>query len=763
MSRRRADAAEFQTRVGDIVRRIMAHTWSPRVRQRIGWVLAMMFSTSLGSVLNAQTTFEVVHTFDQGTDGRRPEAPLIQAADGSFYGTTAFGGVYGNGSIYRIAPDGTEAVLHSFKVDVDGSAPSALIESTDGLLYGTAVQPLTGLYGVIFRLAADGTFTIGHRFACGADGATPSGALLQADDGTFYGTTIGRFDDQCGARSTVFRMTADGTVTTIHVFSGTDGTEPNAPLIQAHDGNLYGTARSGGPFGGGTVFRVTTDGTLSVLHGFHYPDDQEGQTPQAGLVENADGMFYGTTASGGQCTLCGTVFRLSPGGAFQVLYAFEPDSDTGRWPVASLVADAAGNLYGTTALTRGAVFQITPDGDVTVLHAFTGGWDGRGPTAALVLAADGAFYGTASVGGPSSTGTVFQLTADGTFDVVYTFPGSLEGASPSVLIQGADGGFYGITSQGGTFNVGAVFQLTPDGSLTVLHTFTGGADGAHPTAFLQADDGMFYGITGAGGPAGVGTLFQIAADGQFMVLHAFTGDPSVPVGAPRGLLQAVDGNIYGVVTHDGAGDRGAVFRVTRDGTYTVLYSFTGGADGRQPITLLQATDGNFYGTTYYGGIYGAGSVFRLTPDGELTTLYDDFPHRVSLARSSILQATDGNLYFVKDDNVVRLRLDGEVTVVHTFMPLEGSQLVGVVQAVDGNLYGTTRSNGPPPARGTVFRMTLDGDVTVLHGFSYEEGWEPLEAPIQASDGTLYGTTAFGGGTGKQGVVYRLGAPTRRAR
>jgi uncharacterized repeat protein (TIGR03803 family) len=173
-----------------------------------------------------------------------------------------------------------------------------------------------------------------------------------------------------------------------------------------------------------------------------------------------DGAFYGTTWQGGRCLFCGTIFRVGADGPFQVVYAFEDGSNTGTAPFTPLVQARDGNLYGTTWLRSGAVFQLAPDGTLTVLHAFSGDWDGRSPQAALVQATDGALYGTAARDGPSSTGTVFRVTAAGDFEVLYAFPGAEEGTTPSMLLQAADGTVYGLATQGGAFNRGTLFQLT---------------------------------------------------------------------------------------------------------------------------------------------------------------------------------------------------------------------------------------------------------------------------------------------------------------
>jgi uncharacterized repeat protein (TIGR03803 family) len=359
--------------------------------------------------------------------------------------------------------------------------------------------------------AAQASFEVLHTFN-DDDGAIPSGALIQAMDGTFYGTTS---DAGAFGLGTVFAMLQDGTFTVIHDFTGdADGAISLAPLIQATDGNLYGTTSEGGLFGLGTVFRMTPDGALTTLHAFAGgPDD--GAAPVAALIQATDGNFYGTT-SGGGAPGAGTIFAMMPGGAVTILYMFSGGPD-----------------------------------------------DGADPRAALLQAADGTFYGTTRSGGVADLGTVFQITAESTVNVVRAFAG-YEGANPgAALIQAADGSLYGTTENGGDFNGGTVFQITPDGTCTVVHAFSG-ADGQNPVApLIQTTDGTFYGTTSSGDPLA---------------------------------------------------NRGSVFRLAPDGTFTLLYAFNGGGDGASPsAALLQATDQSYYGTTQYGGSGDMqGTVFRLT-------------------------------------------------------------------------------------------------------------------------------------------------------
>jgi uncharacterized repeat protein (TIGR03803 family) len=354
-------------------------------------------------------------------------------------------------------------------------------------------------------------------------------------------------------------------LTTLHSFTGDDGAYPHAGLIADPAGNLYGTTWGGGASGQGTVFQLDPSGNLNVLYSFAGGD---GSRPGAGLIADAAGNLYGTTINGGAQD-AGTVFQLTPSGTLNVLYSFTGGSD-GALPFAGLIADAAGNLYGTTigGDGPGTAFQLTPSGDLNVLYSFTGG---DSPWAGLIADAAGNLYGTTE--GGDGPGTVFQLTPTGTLNVLYRFTGR-DGAVPhGRLIFDAAGNLYGTTHNGGTSGYGTVFQLTPSGALNVLHSFTGGSDGAYPEA---------------------------------------------------GLLADMAGNLYGTTYGGGAGGQGTVFQLTPSGTLNVLHSFTGGSDGGRPVAdLIADAAGNLYGTTSYGGATascpgGCGTVFELTAPASLT-------------------------------------------------------------------------------------------------------------------------------------------------
>jgi len=253
------------------------------------------------------------------------------------------------------------------------------------------------------------------------------------------------------------------------------GDEPVAGLIQARDGNLYGTTPYGGVGGYGTVFQITTNGVFTTLYSF--TGGADGGDPLAGLLQAADGSLYDTTEDGG-AHYDGTVFRITTNGVLTTLYSFTGEAD-GYDPVAGLIQAADGNLYGTTPYGgvnyEGTVFQITTNGVLTTLYAFAGEGDGEEPVGSLIQAADGNLYGTTEFGGADGDGTVFQITTNGVLTTLYSFTGGLDGEDPMAgLVQAPDGVLYGTTPYGGANYDGTVFKITTNGVLTTLYSFAGG-------------------------------------------------------------------------------------------------------------------------------------------------------------------------------------------------------------------------------------------------------------------------------------------------
>jgi uncharacterized repeat protein (TIGR03803 family) len=359
----------------------------------------------------------------------------------------------------------------------------------------------------------------------GTDGSDPRG-LVQATNGYLYGTTV---TGGANGYGTVFKVTPSGTLTTLYSFcpqSGcVDGEEPEAGLVQATNGDLYGTTEDGGASGGGTVFKITPSGTLTTLYSFcSLPECADGGLPVAGLVQATNGDLYGTTTGGG-ANHSGTIFNVTPSGTLATLYSFCSQSGCvdGLQPEAGLVQATNGDLYGTTPWGGvggyGTVFKITPSGTLTTTYSFcsqSGCTDGEFPYAGLVQATNGYLYGTAQNGGTYHLGTIFKITPSGTMTALYSFcsqSGCADGEEPDFgLVQATNGDFYGITTGGGANANGTVFKITPSGTVTTVYTFcsqSGCTDGANPYAGLvQATNGYLYGTTSQGGAHNNGTVFS---------------------------------------------------------------------------------------------------------------------------------------------------------------------------------------------------------------------------------------------------------------
>jgi uncharacterized repeat protein (TIGR03803 family) len=359
---------------------------------------------------------------------------------------------------------------------------------------------------------------------------------------------------------------------------------------------------------------------------------------------------------------------------------------------------------------------------LTAVYSFDG-TNGRSPLA-LVQSSDGNFYGTAHLGGigyvgqeESGNGTVFRLAGNGTFTTTVWL-GGVNGSAPANLIMGVDGHFYGTTFNG-TNGWGSLFQLNSDGSMANpnLGPFDGSTHGSLPVGLVQDRDGVVYGVTENSWP-GQGTLFKIDTNGVFTTLTQFYSTNGVYPGA---LLRGKDGSLYGVTMLGGASNLGAVFKATSAGDLFNVFSFD--TNNPSPSWLIQCTDGDLYGTTadyYYSGT-GYGTVFRMTTNGSLVWSF-------------------------------------------AFNGTNGSKPVWLMQATDGNLYGTTQKGGngytgvPNSGNGTIFKMTPGGSLTTLAALDGANGANPFML-IQATDGDFYGTAEKGGTNhiayGGDGTIFRL--------
>lgn len=391
----------------------------------------MVSAWTVSEPLALAQTLEILHTFE-GSDGAFPEAGLILARDGNFYGTAGGGGpLYdgfsgGYGTLFKITPQGTLTTLVSFDQS-NGARPVApLLQAIDGNFYGTTVSggDLSGNngmgYGTVFKMASDGTLTTLVQFES-SNGEAPFTGLAQGNDGNFYGTTYDG-EDYLTCRGNVFQMMPDGTINTLVCFSFnayTNGFHPNGTLVQRSDGNFFGTTEGGGagPRGSmyGTVFKISPTGELTTLVSF---DGNNGSSPEGvALRQMSDGTFYGTTSGlGGTGLRYGSVFKMTSDGTLTTLAAFNGTNGTQPWGAPLVGPD--GNFYGTThsggEWGYGTIYQMTPDGRLTTLVSFNQ-TNGAYPEAQLIQGNDDNLYGTTTLGGDlslnsgSGAGSVFRI------------------------------------------------------------------------------------------------------------------------------------------------------------------------------------------------------------------------------------------------------------------------------------------------------------------------------------------------------------------
>ena len=860
-----------------------------------GAVLALIPVTVPGVALDS------LYSFAGANYGSVPFAGLVQTKDGNLYGTAMQGGVNQDGTVFRVTTNGVISLVHSFNYNTDGALPYAMLTlGSNGSLYGANYFGGSLGYGTVFRMTTNGVTTVLAGVNYTTSGGYPVGGLVQGRDGNYYGPTL---EGGLSGYGTLFRVTSANAFSTLRSFNGENGSYSSSKLTQGVDGNFYGTAENGGTNGNwGTVYRATPSGAISLLASFNY---MNGGIPAAGLVQDADGTFYGTTYYGGT-NGAGTVFQMTADGTLTSLYSFSGEAD-GANPFGGLLLGSDGNLYGTTesggTYSSGTLFRITPGGPLVTI-AYFDGYQGATPECTLAQGADGDLYGTTASGGQADEGTIFRISIKaplqitrqpqtqlaylgdsvsfsvatfGSLPVSYQWRkngrtvsdgGSLSGsnartlvvtnvaitdaANYSVVVSNASGAVTSVSAAlqiivsppfiitepddatvlagaAATFSVEAVgdeplrYQWQMDGTnlidggaivgsttstLTInsasasnagtysvivsndldydlsdravlsvvpvtqpgsffysLRSFnsTSSSSGLNPYAgLIQARDGFLYGTALNGGNADYGLTFRLSTEGAYSVLHSFTNgvDGGVPY---AGLVQGLDGGFYGATFQGGSNFSGGIFRMTSTGSIEPLYSFSGGDDGSYPAaSLIQGADAKLYGTAYQGGTNGFGSVFSLTTNGAFTPLFSFDLESGAYPIAPLVQATNGLLYgctytagTTGNGTVFSLTTNGDLTMLFSFNYANGGYPLGaLLQASDGFFYGTTSEGGTNGGWGTVFRMAADGTLTTLYSFGYDDGAYPSAGLTQATDGNLYGTTAEGG-WGGQGTVFRI--------
>jgi uncharacterized repeat protein (TIGR03803 family) len=728
-----------------------------------------------------------------GENGELPVAGMTQASDGNFYGTMYEGGPYGYGTIYRMTPaNGSVTTLVAFNYD-NGSYPtSVLIQGADGNLYGTSETGGEYGLGTVFKMSLSGVFSNIYQFTGSNDGAVPVAGLCQAADGNLYGTT---YEGGVNGAGTVFQITPSGEFITRYSFTGgNDGGSPWGGLMQANDGNIYGTTQEGGVYGDGTVFQMAPAGSLATIAQF---DGYNGGNPSAALIQTRDGSLYGTTENGGFYG-DGAVYKLGFSGPLQI--TGEPEDQSvylGGNTAFSIAVSGAGPLHfqwqkdgvnltnepgiagatNATLVLSNATSASAAYYSVTVSNNF-------GLVTSVPALLDVIFSPPAIVSQPASqtalvgSTVVFSVGAVGDQPLSFQWRkngGNLIGATSNSLtlsnLSLTSAGTYSVAVSNSIYTVSSMPAaltvlpvVTPGVVSTNLYTFPGTAGGIAPYAGLvQGSDGNLYGTTENGGVDFDGALFEISLGGALTTLYSFT-DGNDGANPYASLIQSTNGLFYGTASSGGSNFYGTIFQLGSGRTaVTQIYSFEDANDGGQPMdNLILGNDGNFYGTAIEGGSSGVGSVFKMSPKNVLTPLYGftggndgGYPY------AGVIQGKDGSLYGTTLEfgsngfgTVFRLATNGALTALAEFDYANGGYPQGgLIQGVDGNLYGTT-SEGGTNGYGTVFRLTTNGALTTLFSFDSTNGGSPDAALLQASDGNLYGTTA-NGGLGGQGTAFRI--------
>ncbi len=533
-----------------------------------------------------------------GTDGREPYASLIMDSSGDLFGTTWEGGASSDGTVFELAQgSGTITTLVSFN-GTNGAGPKdALIMDSSGNLYGTTAGGGASGEGTVFELAKVGSgysstiTTLASFTGANGIGAHPADTLIMDNSGNLYGTTRngGVFGAGSGGYGTVFEMAqGSGTITTLASFNGSDGADPEAGLIMDSSGNLYGTT-CGGAFNGGTVFELAHgSGTITTLATFN---GTNGMTPSASLIMDSKGNLYGTTSQGGATFGVsdfgdGTVFELAQGsGTITTLASF--NGTDGEAPDGALIMDSSGNLYSTTSeggtSNDGTVFELAHgSGTITTLASFNG-TNGSTPLAGLIRDSGGNLYGTAYGGGATGDGTVFELAhGSGTITTLASF-NSADGLGPyASLIMDSSGNLYGTTSGGG-LSWGTVFKLAHNsGTITALALFNdSNGDGENPLGGLIMDSsGNLYGTTLFGaGTAASGTVFELSGADALPAVRIGGLRSSTGAGASRTLTA----NVPDAVGTTDTGDAGTVDLTSNDSTAGLAANDTAAEIGTDPF------------------------------------------------------------------------------------------------------------------------------------------------------------------------------------
>ena len=643
------------------------------------------------------------------------------------------------------------------------SPMGGLVLDAVGNAYGTSVSGGRSGFGTVFKIAPNGTSKILAHFD-GPNGSYPYDGLVFGPDGNLYGTAAG---GGAFSKGIVFKVTPAGVLSVVASFSGTNGSGPHSGLLHLSDGWFYGTTLYGGAHSIGTVFKVSAAGQLVTLASF---DGTKGSSPQGRLVQAHDGALYGVTSEGGSASR-GVVFQVTLSGSLTVKANF--DGTNGSYPKAGLtLAPGSDALWGTTTQSgvnennKGTIFRMDLSGNITTEFQFSGS-NGSSPSGGLLLGAGNVFYGITQTGGAADCGTLFRITTAGTFRKLYDFKDPVGSTPVGGLVQGPDKTIYGVMAQSQSAFIpeALIFKAVPPSDTlsfslpTHVSVWSALPDVPFPNTLLKTSSGVFYGTTLLGGASGNGSVFKLTQDGAFTELVSFTGTSGTHPGAMPSTLVSPGGadlNFYGTLLKGGPGDFGSVFKISPAGVLTRLVQFTGATGavpGSLPVgPLAWGGNGNFYGIA--SSLGSMPRFFRVTPAGGFAT--------IAILNVSDLSAWNGLTYANKtfyggsllggsgsSGYIFSLSPAG---VFHRFAEFpasgyKGSFPVGMLVPYADETLYGVAANAGLGGKGTVFRLMADGDLSAVVSFSGSGGLTPGSTPM---NGLIIGPDRNFYGTTMQG-------------